>query len=92
MKLTPNPETGLVHVEFDWDPQFGECYDCGAPAVYVIDGEGPRADHLLRCSVCAAQAAADGSEIVYLFERDERLARIEAVYPEAAAEAREAGR
>ena len=36
MILTPDPTTGLVHVEFDWDPRFGECYDCGAPAAYYL--------------------------------------------------------
>jgi hypothetical protein len=26
----------LIHVEFDWDDKYGECFECGSPAAYTI--------------------------------------------------------
>lgn len=67
-KATLDPTTGLVHVEFDWSPEYGDCYDCGLPAAYKTDD--PPA-HIL-CSVCAAAAAAEGERITWLFADDFR--------------------
>lgn len=71
MKSTLNPETGLVHVEFDWSPEHGSCYECGLPAAYAVSGpddhDTPHQPNRLRCSVCAAAAAADGDFLIRLF-------------------------
>ena len=69
------------HIEvvvFGWSNEFGHCYDCGLPAAYVVgvtqdqlDALDPRIPHTkLRCSVCAAGAAADGEIITRLFTED----------------------
>jgi hypothetical protein len=55
----------LVHVEFDWSDEFGRCYDCGLPAAYETGTRSTRRE--LLCSVCAAQHAADGEVLTYLF-------------------------
>jgi hypothetical protein len=57
----------LVHVEFDWDDVFGECYDCGLPAAYAARQHGLT----MLCSVCAAGWAANGEQIEYLFAETE---------------------
>lgn len=74
MRLTPNADGSMMHVEFDWSTKHGECYDCGAPAAYRLadwekaddDLHAQEGDEALRCSVCAALAAADGEGIVFL--------------------------
>lgn len=57
-----------------WSPKYGECYECGHPAAYrATDAYGQPNDErpeTLRCSVCAAQGAADGERLVYLFAHD----------------------
>jgi len=63
-----------VHVEFDWSTEHGACHDCGLPAAYIVpDAYGPDKplgpEHL-RCCVCAAQDAAQGEHIEYLFASD----------------------
>lgn len=62
----------LVHVEFDWSNEHGECYDCGLPAAYKLKhiGLDNHQDFVL-CSVCAAYHASHGDEIVYLFDEEE---------------------
>lgn len=69
-RAEPSPDNpGMVRVTFDWSPEHGECYDCGLPAAYALDGEtDPEA---LRCSVCAAAAIHSGDAITlsWLFER-----------------------
>jgi len=57
----------LVTVIHRWDPQHGECYECGAPAAYTSD-ENSTSPENLRCSVCAATDAASGAVITYLFK------------------------
>jgi hypothetical protein len=57
----------LVTVIHRWDPQNGQCYDCGAPAAYTSDEHSTSPENL-RCSVCAATDAAGGAVITYLFE------------------------
>lgn len=49
-----------------WSTEHGACNDCGLPAAYV---EASTKVHL--CSVCAAQAAADGATISRLFVQPE---------------------
>lgn len=67
----------LVKVEFEWDNQWGKCYDCGLPAAYISPlryGEsgttGPWGPEHLLCSVDAAMAASEGEEIYWLFTDD----------------------
>lgn len=57
----------IVKVEFEWDDRFGPCYDCGRPAAYEIDEPKLSREARLRCSTCAATAAAEGERIVWLF-------------------------
>jgi hypothetical protein len=51
------PDTDLVAVVFHWTAAYGPCRPCGLPAAYDVDGQ------YKACSVCAAQAAADGELI-----------------------------
>jgi hypothetical protein len=65
----------LVKVEFTWDDSKGNCYDCGAPALYVLpDMYGDKAEITsanLMCPVCAADHAASGDgRLVHLFTED----------------------
>lgn len=61
-------------VLFAWDPRHGYCYDCGAPAAYaLVSAHGD--ESVLRCSTCAAGAAADGESITRLFREEERVTR-----------------
>ena len=67
-------------VVFVWSNVKGHCYECGIPAAFAIakpwyhgvdlDELGPIPDEDLRCSVCAANAAAEGEPIIKLFEDD----------------------
>jgi len=52
-------------VVFEWSTEHGECYDCGCPAAYTTD------PITKLCAVCAAQHAADGETIVWLFAESE---------------------
>jgi len=60
---------GLEKVEFLWSTKHGGCYDCGLPAAFARDSQGGLATGLdpsegeRLCSVCAANAAADGEPI-----------------------------
>src|SRR5215212_996860 len=56
--------TNMQTVVFKWSTEHGTCYDCGRPAAFAIEGEGPLRDDLKRCGVCAANAAVDGETIV----------------------------
>lgn len=49
----------LVTVQFQWDDQHGECYDCGLPAAFSVGLD-------IVCAVCAANHAVDGDVIVRL--------------------------
>lgn len=73
MNLEPLPN-GLVRVTFEWDPRFGECYDCGAPAAYIrglVPVNPTSVPEKLLCSVCAAIAASEGGEtITWLFAEE----------------------
>lgn len=53
----------VVHL---WSDEYGACYGCGAPAAYTSD-ENESSPENLRCSVCAAEDAANGARIVWLF-------------------------
>lgn len=58
-------------VTFDWSDEHGECYDCGAPAAYVVGDENGHTTTL--CSVCTAMHVYEGEFIVrYLFEEDDQ--------------------
>lgn len=59
---------GLAEVTFRWHTQHGRCQDCGVPAAFlVVDAYGPE-KHQSVCAVCAANAAAEGSEIARISE------------------------
>lgn len=61
----------LIDVHFQWSDEYGFCYDCGRPAAYLIGDRRESADTAdLRCSVCAADCAADGEIITRLTGRD----------------------
>ena len=49
----------LVTVTFEWDDEWGACYECGVPAAFRIDG---LTDYRV-CAVCAANSAAGGDTI-----------------------------
>ena len=70
---TNDQRSGLVHVEFDWSDEYGECYECGRPAAYALDYNfaNDRGAAALRCSVCAALAASEGARITWLFAEDD---------------------
>jgi hypothetical protein len=59
--VAAQPTAGLRPVLFHWSTEHGECYDCGLPAAFYRDG-GREAHHQV-CAVCAANDAANGSEI-----------------------------
>lgn len=76
--LTPGREI----VVFEWNTELGHCYECGLPAAFWLPNvyEGflarPRdqygvADDEKRCSVCAANAAADGERVARILTREE---------------------
>ena len=67
--------SALVHVEFDWSDEHGECYECGLPAAYALDYNfaNEKNEAALRCSVCAALAASEGAILTYLFAEDDEL-------------------
>lgn len=56
----------IIRVVFEWSDEFGRCYECGVPAAYT-SSEHKALPENLRCSVCAAQDAAGGATINYLF-------------------------
>lgn len=64
----------LIDVHFQWSDEYGECYECGLPAAYVVpDAYGPNqplSEYHKRCCRCAALDAADGLRVVRLFEDD----------------------
>lgn len=64
----------LVEVVFHWDDAKGKCYDCSAPAAYLVpDVYGPNrplGEEHKRCSVCAASEAANGERIVRLWPEE----------------------
>ncbi len=55
------PTRTLLHA---WSTEYGECYDCGAPAAF-LRGYRPSTVRLEArvCAVCAANSAADGERI-----------------------------
>jgi hypothetical protein len=71
-----NMTDDLVTVVFGWSPKHGKCYECSLPAAYEM-ANGYVADEPvwsdepdpenLRCSVCAAMAAANGERIRWMF-------------------------
>lgn len=53
---------GTVRLVFHWDPSKGDCYDCGRPAAYELEG-------FIYCSVCFATQANTAHGVgTYLFE------------------------
>jgi len=58
-------DPNLELVAFMWDNTKGHCNDCGNPAAYYLTGirGGFASGASLRCSVCAAEAAAGGETI-----------------------------
>lgn len=63
-------------VTFNWSDEKGNCYDCGLPAAYCLVGHSAyeTEDKIpwLRCCICAAQAAAEGESILYLFKDEKK--------------------
>lgn len=64
----------LVTVTFEWSDEHGECYDCGLPAAYYLYGRTRKPGVVyepadIRCSVCAANLAADGETIRRIDEK-----------------------
>jgi hypothetical protein len=52
-------ETNLVYVTFRWSTDYGQCYECAAPAGWVVwPYRDKRAKRM--CAVCACNHAADG--------------------------------
>lgn len=61
----PGPAEVVV---FQWSTQHGHCVECGLPAAfYRLDAYGP-GKNMRACSVCAANAAADGEAIARIDE------------------------
>jgi hypothetical protein len=66
-------DTHLLHAQrdgdriimFAWHERHGHCSDCGLPAAFRLVGPRyqPDDEAWLRCSVCAANAAAEGEAI-----------------------------
>lgn len=55
---------GVRTVTFEWDTRLGDCYECGLPAAFFATYKGSTpTPETLRCSVCAANNAADGEGI-----------------------------
>lgn len=55
---------GIVPVTFYWTDRNGYCDECGLPAAFKLIGHRAyETDAWLLCSVCAANAAADGEFI-----------------------------
>jgi hypothetical protein len=71
----------IREVSFHWNDEHGDCYDCGAPALFVVaelywnrttEPDSPPAvtKHNLFCPVCASHHAANGHRIYRLFTDD----------------------
>lgn len=80
--LTPGREI----VVFEWNTQLGRCYECGLPAAFWVPDAYRRADGTRailprdqygvafeekRCSICAANDAADGERVARILTREE---------------------
>ncbi|WP_281783740.1 hypothetical protein [Sinimarinibacterium flocculans] len=57
----------LRDVHFQWSDEHGECYDCGNPAAFY-SSEHTTPPYNKRCSVCAANDAANGAIITRIEE------------------------
>lgn len=69
MSVEPHPDdAGLATVVFQWSEEWGECYDCGLPAAFMVGPDTAFTAEGLRCAVCAAQAACEGETIRWLGE------------------------
>ena len=56
-------DTELETITFWWSRNYGDCIDCDLPAAYqAVDAYGP-GKHQPLCSICAAEAAANGQPI-----------------------------
>ena len=70
----------IREVTYTWNDEHGDCYDCGAPALFVVaelywnqsSTPTPPAvtTHSLFCPVCASHHAANGHRIFRLFTDD----------------------
>lgn len=63
IKIVPKKDNVIVILE--WSQSNGECYECFLPAAFAI---GMPSDNIVddsdkRCTICAANAAADGESI-----------------------------
>lgn len=57
-------------VTFVWSREHGSCSDCGLPAAFYGVHAYGQGKHQKLCSVCAANAAADGQPIRRIYRED----------------------
>lgn len=66
----------LRTVTFQWDDRLGDCYECGRPAAFFATYKGDiPTPETIRCSLCAANNAADGENIARIEPLDDEVAK-----------------
>lgn len=65
-QITPaedDPQTGetdLVYVTLRWSTEHGKCFECSAPAAWLVWCYGEDREPAKACAVCACNQAAEG--------------------------------